>query len=66
MYDGPEVGDGFAQAILEPDCGLPAQDDAGEIMALRHCCYDVRGIQFHPESVLTPKGIELIANWLNA
>ena len=50
-----------------PDClEITAQDDAGEIMALRHCCYDVRGIQFHPESVLTPKGIELIANWLNA
>ena len=50
-----------------PDClEIIAEDEAGEIVALRHCCYDVKGIQFHPESVLTPKGIELIANWLNA
>lgn len=43
---------------------ITAEDVTGEIMALRHRTYDVRGIQFHPESVLTPKGIELIANWL--
>ena len=33
-------------------------------MALRHRTYDVRGIQFHPESVLTPKGKIIIENWL--
>lgn len=36
-----------------------------QIMALRHRTYDVRGIQFHPESVLTPKGKAIIENWLN-
>lgn len=37
----------------------------GAIMALRHRKYDVRGIQFHPESVLTPNGKQMIINWLN-
>lgn len=50
--------------------GLPetleiiAESDEGQIMALRHRSLDVRGIQFHPESVLTPDGKILIENWL--
>ncbi len=36
----------------------------GQIMALRHKEYDVRGIQFHPESVLTPEGRTILANYL--
>jgi anthranilate synthase component II len=44
---------------------VTAHDDAGEIMALRHREYDVRGVQFHPESVLTEHGHRLIKNWLN-
>ncbi|WP_312312532.1 anthranilate synthase component II [Empedobacter brevis] len=38
----------------------------GEIMALRHKIFDVRGVQFHPESILTPFGDEMIKNWLDA
>ncbi|MGU9938455.1 anthranilate synthase component II [Empedobacter brevis] len=38
----------------------------GEIMALRHKIYDVRGVQFHPESILTPFGDKMIKNWLDA
>ena len=34
-------------------------------MALRHREYDVRGVQFHPESVLTPQGKTMIKNWIN-
>lgn len=41
-------------------------DDNGQIMSLRHKIYDVRAVQFHPESVLTPKGKQLLANWLNS
>lgn len=41
-----------------------ARDDKGMIMALRHKEYDIRGVQFHPESVLTPQGITIIDNWL--
>lgn len=36
----------------------------GEIMSLRHKIYDVCGVQFHPESILTPHGIKIISNWL--
>lgn len=37
----------------------------GHIMALRHRRYDVRGVQFHPESVLTPDGRTMLANWMS-
>lgn len=49
-----------------PDClEITAEDmEEKQIMALRHREYDVRGIQFHPESVLTPKGKTIIENWL--
>ncbi|WP_400191367.1 anthranilate synthase component II [Hymenobacter sp. B81] len=41
-----------------------ARDEQGEIMALRHRRYDVRGVQFHPESILTEHGHRLLQNWL--
>ncbi|MDR0844393.1 MAG: aminodeoxychorismate/anthranilate synthase component II [Tannerella sp.] len=48
-----------------PDClEVTAVDEEGMIMALRHRTYDVKGIQFHPESVLTPYGKNIIENWL--
>ncbi len=50
---------------LPEDLEVIAEDKQGEIMALRHKKYDVRGIQFHPESVLTPKGRIIISNYLN-
>ncbi|MCD7936937.1 MAG: aminodeoxychorismate/anthranilate synthase component II [Tannerellaceae bacterium] len=50
-----------------PEClEITAEDiQDGQIMALRHREYNVRGIQFHPESVLTPQGKAIIANWMN-
>ena len=49
-----------------PDClEVTALSDDGQIMALRHKQYDVRGIQFHPESVLTPDGAVMLRNWLS-
>lgn len=49
-----------------PDClEVTAISDDGHIMALRHRTYDVRGIQFHPESILTPEGARILQNWLN-
>ena len=48
-----------------PDClEVTAVSDEGQIMALRHRELNVRGIQFHPESVLTPDGRKMIQNWL--
>lgn len=45
---------------------ITARDDKGYIMALQHKEYDVQGVQFHPESVLTPDGETILRNWLNA
>lgn len=39
--------------------------DEGFIMSLRHKEYDIRGIQYHPESVLTPQGKTILKNWLD-
>lgn len=48
-----------------PDClEVISVSEEGQIMSLRHKQYDVRGIQYHPESVLTPEGRKIIANWL--
>jgi anthranilate synthase component 2 len=43
---------------------ITAESDEGQIMALRHKTLDIHGIQFHPESVLTPEGMTMIGNWL--
>lgn len=49
-----------------PDClEVTAVSDEGQIMALKHRTLDVHGIQFHPESILTPCGRQIIANFVN-
>ena len=50
-----------------PDCfEVTSYDDEGRIMSMKHKKFDVQGVQFHPESVLTPLGEKMIENWLNA
>ncbi len=49
-----------------PDCiSVTAIDNNGQIMALKHKTFDIHGVQFHPESVLTPAGKTIIRNFLN-
>jgi len=48
-----------------PGCfEVTALDESGQIMSLKHKKYDVQGVQYHPESVLTPVGEQIIKNWL--
>lgn len=49
---------------LPAELQVTAVDQDGVIMALRHKTYNVRGVQFHPESVLTEHGRKMIENWL--
>ena len=46
------------------DLEITARDSNGYIMALQHRRFDVQGVQFHPESILTPDGEKIIRNWL--
>ena len=56
-----------AEKTTLPEClTITAVDEEGMIMALAHKEYDVRGVQFHPESVLTPDGEQMLKNWLEA
>lgn len=50
---------------LTAELKVTAVDPNGVIMALSHTKYDVKGMQFHPESILTDNGKTLIANWIN-
>jgi len=45
---------------------VTAEDDEGNVMALRHKQFDVRGVQFHPESILTEHGKVMVENWLKS
>jgi anthranilate synthase component 2 len=65
-----EVNVGRYHSWVVEDDGFPAslevtaRDAEGRIMALRHRNFDVQGVQFHPESILTPDGERMMRNWL--
>ncbi len=44
---------------------ITSVDENKNIMSVKHSVYDVRGVQFHPESILTPYGKQMLGNWLN-
>ncbi|MDI1256194.1 MAG: aminodeoxychorismate/anthranilate synthase component II [Flavobacterium sp.] len=48
------------------DLTITSVDENGEIMSLRHKKFNVCAVQFHPESVLTPNGKQILSNWLNS
>lgn len=45
---------------------ITAVDENNQIMSIRHRYFDVKGVQFHPESVLTPEGMHIMTNWVNS
>ncbi|WP_278035331.1 anthranilate synthase component II [Flavobacterium nitratireducens] len=53
-------------ATLPDSLEATSFDENGQVMSLRHKTYDVRGVQFHPESVLTPNGKKMLENWVNS
>lgn len=69
-----DIPDGFVCGryhswLIDPDSlsdelEVLAGDDQGQIMAIRHKEFDIRGLQFHPESFITQEGHKLIENWL--
>lgn len=52
------------ESTLSPDLEVIARTPDNQIMAVRHKKYEVRGVQFHPESILTENGVQIMKNWL--
>lgn len=66
IIEGARYHSLIAQKLSLPDELLViAEDDNGEIMGIKHRDYEIYGVQFHPESILTPKGLIIIQNFLN-
>jgi len=51
---------------LPPELIVTSVDENGEIMSLRHRAHDVRAVQYHPESILTPEGKKMLKNWVES
>jgi anthranilate synthase component II len=67
MPDHFQIGHYHSWVVNEPlplDLIVTARDEANEVMAFRHQAFPLRGVQFHPESVLTPLGEQILDNWL--
>ena len=64
------VEEGEIHSLVGEKEGLPdelivaAETEDGEIMAVKHRDYEVYGVQFHPESIMTPDGMQIIKNFL--
>ena len=51
---------------LSQDFTITAEDENGILMAMQHNRFDIQGVQFHPESIMTPLGDQMIRNWLRS
>jgi anthranilate synthase component 2 len=54
------------ESTLSPDLEVIGRTPDHQIMAVRHKQFDVRGVQFHPESILTENGVKIMQNWLES
>jgi len=54
-----------SETNLPSELVVTVRGEEGRVMALRHESYNVRGVQFHPESIMTEHGFKMIENWLN-
>ena len=50
---------------LPAELEILSEDEDGNIMALKHRKHNIYGVQFHPESIMTPLGTQIISNWIN-
>ena len=53
------------RSSVPEDMMITALDEEGSVMAIKHRMFEVRGVQFHPESIMTEHGIKMIKNWLS-
>ena len=66
VVDGARYHSLIAKKDTIPDeLIVTAEDDMGEVMAVRHRDYEIYGLQFHPESILTSHGMDMIRNFIN-
>ena len=62
-----EVGRYHSWIVKKPipkELVITSEDENNQVMSLKHTDYPVRGVQFHPESILTPHGETIIKNWI--
>ncbi len=66
-FDGMRYHSLIVEEATLPDClMITARTDEGELMAVRHRTLPIEGVQFHPESIMTPAGIQLLENFMGA
>jgi anthranilate synthase/aminodeoxychorismate synthase-like glutamine amidotransferase len=64
-FDGMRYHSLIVEEATLPDClMITARTDEGELMAIRHKTLPIEGVQFHPESIMTPAGIRLLENFM--
>ena len=52
------------KSLINTDLEIIANDELGQVQALKHKKYNIRSVQFHPESIMTDYGLEMIENWI--